>query len=153
MRRAALHEALPVPPSYQFLDWYITLTIAEKWKVGFIDSPLAEYRVHPCNGHPTVVRSGEDERISFELLERFFASPERQAEKKRHKRSVYAMIALDLADKYFGYNMTSEARRMYLRTIANRPSLILHGGVLRRLLATLTSKRLYDAIKARLSRG
>lgn len=150
VRRSALTEALPVPPSYQFLDWFITLTIAENWKAGFIDAPLAEYRVHPGNGHPSVVRSGEDERISFELLDKFFATKTRQAEKRRNRREVYSSISLDLADKYFGYDMARNARRMYWRAIKNRPALALQPAVARRFLASILSKRLYNAAKARL---
>ena len=63
------------------------------------------------------------------------------------RRRIYASQYLTLAEKYFGAGMTADARRCYWLAMRNQPGLLLQMGVLRRLLATMTSRRLYESAK------
>jgi hypothetical protein len=70
-----------------------------------------------------------------------------EAAKQRIRRRVYGAQYLRLAEKYFGARMNTDARRCYLQAMRNQPGIFLRTGILRRLLATMTSRRLYESTK------
>jgi hypothetical protein len=153
-RREAWMDALPVPQGLAFNDWYFTLMAARRGPFCYVDRVLADYRMHGANHHTTVSRNRSEERSVLWLLDRMFeqaeSDPALEAAKRRARRHVYAGHYLDFADKYFGFGMTSDARRCYLAAVRNRPSLAGRSAVARRLLASLTSRRAYEGLKAAL---
>jgi glycosyltransferase involved in cell wall biosynthesis len=147
-KREAWADALPVPEGYSFCDWYLSLGIAKKWEFFYIDSVLADYRIHTQNMHRTMTRDKMGERITFQVLDGFFSAAESQAEMQAMKLPVYAKNYYVLAEKYFGCQMTSDARRCYLKAIYYQPSLLLDLSLLRHLTGTLLGNEIYEASKS-----
>jgi hypothetical protein len=151
-RRAVWMDALPVPHGLAFNDWYFTLMAARLGPFCYVDQTLADYRVHGANHHTTVSRNKSEERSVMWLLDRIFEHPEADpaldAAKRAARRRIYAGHYLDFADKYFGFEMTDDARRCYLAAVRYRPSLATRSTVARRLLASLTSRKAYEGFKS-----
>jgi len=151
-RREAWMDALPVPQGLAFNDWYFSLMAARRGPFCYVDQTLADYRLHGANHHCTVSRNRSEERSVLWLLDRMFehveADPALETAKRRARHGVYAAHYLDFADKYFGFGMTGDARRCYLAAVRHRPSLAGRSTVARRLLASLTSRRAYEGLKA-----
>ena len=76
------------------------------------------------------------------------ADPALEAAKRRAGRRIYAAHYLDFANKYFWFGRNDQARRCYLEALRRRPSHVWSPGVVRRLAATMTSRRLYEGIKS-----
>jgi hypothetical protein len=153
-RRAIWMDALPVPHGLAFNDWYFTLMAARLGPFCYVDQTLADYRVHGANHHTTVSRNRSEERSVIWLLDRIFEQSELNPALERAKRAargrIYAGHYLNFADKYFGFEMTSDARRCYLAAVRWRPSLAGRSDVARRLLASLTSRKAYEGLKSAL---
>jgi glycosyltransferase involved in cell wall biosynthesis len=146
-KREAWADALPVPDGYNFCDWYLSLGIAKRWEFFYIDSVLADYRIHNQNMHRAMTRDKMGERITFQVLDRIFAELERQAEKEEVRDKVYANHYLILADKYFGSQMNNDARRCYLKAIYYQPTLSLNLAILRHFTGAVIGKNLYNNSK------
>jgi hypothetical protein len=153
MRREALLPLLPIPSRYRFLDWYLTTAIAQTWDCCYVDAVLADYRVHAGNMHRTMVLDRTGETTSLQILDRLFAEDVRREEKACWRERVYARHYLTYANKYFGVDMNSDARRCYWQAIVRQPSLILDPGVARRLAATIVGRTVYESAKTRLAGG
>jgi len=153
-RRAVWMDALPVPHGLAFNDWYFTLMAARLGSFCYVDQTLADYRLHGANHHTTVSRNKSEERSVMWLLDRIFEQPEvnpaLETAKRDARRRIYAGHYLDFADKYFGFEMTADARRCYLAAVRYRPSLAGRSSVARRLLASLTSRKAYEGLKSAL---
>ena len=146
VRRTALQSVLPIPPEFNWLDWYVTTSVAYDWLVGFIDQPLADYRVHIDGMHTGAAVIPTDERISMAVLGAAFGRKGRSKEKSRLRRDVYKSVYLDLADKYFG--CSADARRLYTRAILSKPSALLERGIARRWLGSILGIERYARVKA-----
>jgi glycosyltransferase involved in cell wall biosynthesis len=146
-RREAWALGLPIPSSLRFNDWYLSLSIAQRWPMFFIDEVLADYRIHDNNMHYTSVRDRWAEPVIMEVLERFFDSPGRETEKRRHRNEVYAAQYRQLADQYFGCDLLADARRCYWQAILRRPDQHTRSDVLRRLLGTYIGRNRYEGVK------
>ena len=153
MRREALLPLLPIPTRFRFLDWYLTTGIAQTWDCCYVDSVLADYRVHGGNMHRAMVLDRTGEATSLQILDRLFAEDARREEKACWRHRVYARHYLTYADKYFGFDMNSDARRCYVQAILRQPSLLLNPGVVRRLAATIVGRTVYESAKTRLAGG
>jgi glycosyltransferase involved in cell wall biosynthesis len=151
-RREAWLNALPIPEGLAFNDWYFNIMIARRYDVCYVNSVLADYRVHSQNHHTKVIRDKSEEPSIFYLLDRIFREVETNAEldqsKRQHRRRIYGAHYLKLADKYFGLNMNSDARRCYWHAVRNYPGHLLNFGVQRRWAATMTSRHRYEAGKS-----
>ncbi len=151
-RREAWLNAAPAPEWLAFNDWYFTLMMAREYEFYYIDRVLADYRVHSANHHHKIVLEKREEPSIFWLLDRIFSevekSPELESEKRRARRRIYGAQYLDMADKYFGCRYDVDARRCYLRAIRNRPAYAADWGVMRRLLATVIGRGVYEASKS-----
>jgi glycosyltransferase involved in cell wall biosynthesis len=150
VRRAALEPLLPVPPHFRFLDWYLTTGITEGWDSCFVPEVLADSRIHGANMHRAMILDRKGEATSQEILDRLFASPLRQDEKRRWRKRVYARHYLTYAEKYFGCGMNTDARRCYRRAIQLEPAVLFENGIARRFGATVVGRPLYESAKARL---
>ena len=150
-RREAWLNALPVPPWLAFNDWYFTLSMARQWEFYYLNTVLADYRVHGSNHHAKVVREKTEEPSIFWLLEQIFASPEKTAElettKQRARRRIYAAQYLDMAEKYFACGHNADARRCYKEAITLRPPYLLNTGVLRRSIGAFLGRAAYSYAK------
>lgn len=151
-RREAWLAVPPVPLWLAFHDWYFTLLMARRWPFCFVDDVLADYRVHAANHHTTIAKDRTEERSVLWLLDEVYAEQEAdaalEARKRAARRQVYASHFRDFADKYFGFHMNAEARRCYLRAVRLQPTTLADLGVVRRLLASMTSREAYERIKA-----
>lgn len=146
-RREAWQLAVPIPAHMHFNDWYISLSIAERWSVYFIDEVLADYRVHANNMHHAMVRDGWAEPIIVEVLARFLETPWREKEKRKYRNEIYAAQYRELADQYFGCNRLADARRCYWQAVLRRPDQHVCFGVMRRLIGAYLGLRRYEEIK------
>lgn len=153
-RREAWLAALPVPAWLAFNDWYFTLSMARQWEFYYLDSVLADYRVHGSNHHAKVVKEKTEEPSIFWLLDQIFASKEKTAEleisKQKARRQIYAAHFLDIAEKYFSCGYNSDARRCYLSAIKRNPKYLFDFGVLRRCSVSIAGRNAYEYIKPRL---
>ena len=151
-RREAWLAHLPVPDGLAFHDWYFSLLIARQAPFHFVDRVLADYRVHGTNHHSRISRDGSEERSVIWLLDKVYAESEADPAMERQKRSVcgrvYAAHYADFADKYFGFGLNAQARRCYFASLRRDPARGLDWRRLRRLAATLTSRRWYEQAKA-----
>lgn len=147
-RRQAWLEAMPIPKGLAFNDWYFNLMMARRWDFYYVNRVLADYRVHSQNHHSKIVTDKSEESSIFALMNRVFAEREwrddLEAGKRRIEKTVYATQYVTLADKYFGANMNSDARRCYWNAVKRRPSWLLRGGLLRRFSASIAGRAYYD---------
>jgi glycosyltransferase involved in cell wall biosynthesis len=151
-RREAWADALPIPHGFSFCDWFLSVGIAKKWEFFYIDQVLADYRIHTQNMHHTMIFDKTGERITMQILDQVFGEPDRQQEKRKVKRRVYAKNYLILADKYFGCQMNADARRCYLAALRYKPTYFANIGLMRRLLGTLIGPQTYELSKTVLKR-
>jgi glycosyltransferase involved in cell wall biosynthesis len=151
-RREFLLRHLPIPPHLAFSDWYFTVNMARETQFYYVDSVIADYRVHSGNFHATTIQDKSEERSIFWFLDQVYGSEERSAElqdrKLRARRQVYGRHYLTLADKYFGALMDEDARRCYWRGLKGNPAYFLSSGVSRRFAATLMGRNTYERVKA-----
>ena len=146
-RREAWALGLPIPSHLKFNDWYLSLSIAERWPLFFVDEVLADYRIHGNNMHSVMIRERWAEPIIMEVLERFLSSPNRQEEKRAHRNAIYAEQYRQLADQYFYWDLLTDARRCYWQAIMRRPDLHGRAEVLRRLFGTYLGRDRYENLK------
>jgi glycosyltransferase involved in cell wall biosynthesis len=150
-RREAWLKALPAPQDLAFNDWYFTLMMARENEFYYINEVLAEYRVHNQNHHTKIARNKTEETSIFWLLDKIFNSSEKSQEletqKQKSKSKIYSAHYLDVANKYFGFSFNADARRCYLLALRYRLSYFSDLGLLRRLLATLIKREIYESSK------
>lgn len=146
-RREAWALGLPIPSHLHFNDWYLSLSIAERWPLYFIDEVLADYRIHATNMHHVMVRDGWAEPMIMEVLAYFLASPGRENEKSKQYKEIYAAQFRQLADQYFGCGRLSDARRCYWQALLRRPHQHAHPDALRRLVGTYIGSARYEKFK------
>jgi glycosyltransferase involved in cell wall biosynthesis len=151
-RREAWLAQLPVPGHLAFHDWYFTVLIGRTYPFHYVHRVLADYRVHDANHHTRISRDRSEERSVLWLLNRVYreteASREIEIAKRAAERRVYSAHYVNFADKYFGFGLNADARRCYLAALRLAPSRLASPGVARRLAATLTSRRVYEGLKA-----
>jgi glycosyltransferase involved in cell wall biosynthesis len=151
-RREAWLDVLPVPDGLAFHDWYFTVLMARRHPFCFVDDVIADYRVHADNHHTKISKDRSEERSLLYLLDRVFheTEPDPAAERAKQavRRRIYAAHYVDVAEKYFGFGMTRDARRCYLQALRLRPASLIHRGIGRRFMATLAGRRFYDRLKA-----
>jgi glycosyltransferase involved in cell wall biosynthesis len=145
--REAWQKALPIPNGLGFSDWYLSLQIAKRYPLYFRNCVLADYRVHPEGMHVKMTPDYSEERTIHRLLGEIFQAADGDPRLHRMRGRIYGAQYLQLAEKYFGFQMNRDARRCYLQALRHQPSLVFRRGVPRRLLASLTSRRAYDWLK------
>ena len=157
-RREAWMSAWPIPEGLAFNDWYFNIMLARRYEFYYVNKVVADYRVHGANHHAAIARDRTEELSTIGLLDRVFSEEEQdkllETEKRKYRRSIYAMQYLDFADKYFGFEMNRDARRCYWRAAVNVPTTLFRRGIGRRLLSTYVPRSWYDSAKraARLGR-
>jgi alpha-1,3-rhamnosyltransferase len=152
-RREAWALGLPIPAKLRFNDWYLSLSIAQRWPMLFIDEVLADYRIHDNNMHRTSIRDRWAEPIIMDVLERFMECPGRERELRSHRNEIYAAQYRQLADQYFGCDLLADARRCYWQAILRHPGQHARPDVLRRLLGTYIGRSRYEGLKASTKRA
>jgi glycosyltransferase involved in cell wall biosynthesis len=163
-RREAWLNALPIPTGLAFNDWYFTVMMARAWDFYYVDSVVADYRVHVANYHALIIRDGREEQSIRWMLDLVYGSSERwldiEHQKRRQRGWVYGSNYMLQADKYFGFGMNAAARRCYLNAFRFYPRYLLQAGPLRRLLATFVARDTYElgkriarSVRARPSAG
>lgn len=146
-RREAWSEGLPIPDGFTFSDWYLTLQIARKWELFYLDRVLADYRIHGKNMHHAMIRDKKGEEITFSILDTVFADQGLSTEDKKMRGDIYGTHYAELGDKYFGCGMFSDARRCYLKAFSLMPGKYLQPPLMRRFAATFLGKNLYETLK------
>jgi hypothetical protein len=150
-RREAWMAAWPIPSGLAFNDWYFNLMLARRWEFYYVHEVLAQYRVHGLNHHTAIGKDGSEERSVFWLLDKIYseteATPELHLAKQQARREVYASQYLDFGFKYFGHEMSLDARRCFAAAVRHQPSLLLDPRVTRLWLATYLPRSWYERIK------
>lgn len=150
-RRHAWLAVPPVPEWLAFNDWYFTMHMARRFEFCYLSEVLADYRVHANNHHGKIIAGGIEEQSIMWLLDKVFSEqekdPELEAEKRRHRKDIYAAQFLILANKYFALGMYADARRCYARAMRSQPRNILRADVLRHFSATLIGRSAYEGFK------
>lgn len=156
-KREAWMDALPVPEGLAFNDWFFTLMIARKHPFYYIDSVLADYRVHTTNHHTRIAQNKTEETSIFHLLDRIFGEAEHdpalEKAKRRARNRIYAAHFLDMAEKYFYYRHNEDSLRCYARALTWRPASVLRPGPLRRILGLVIGRQRYESVKQFLRPG
>jgi hypothetical protein len=128
-------------------DWNLWLSAGRRWKAYCLNRPLTYYRMHSRNIHRKLSREREKERCERLILDRFFADPLLPANLKLLRRRVLAARYWESAQVYFSERMLSESRRCVLLALRWEPSRILRPELWERLIASLTSERLYQGLR------
>jgi glycosyltransferase involved in cell wall biosynthesis len=156
-RRECFVRQLPIPSHLAFHDWYFTVKMARETEFYYVNAVLADYRVHANNLHSQVVLNKTEEPSIFWLLDNIYNTEERTAElqlrKLQARGRIYGRQYCVSADKYFGVFMNSDARRCYRKAIRHFPRYLLAPGVMRRFLATLIGRNIYESMKCMWKRG
>ncbi|MCK6601718.1 MAG: glycosyltransferase [Bacteroidetes bacterium] len=131
-RREAWEKALPVPPEFSFLDWYMSLSMSLGFSAIYLPEVLASYRIHNAGMHRTMIRDRRGEQITRMVLNRFIPAGLQNGLITHSDRSVilsanYRTLAL----KYFGSGMMKEAAVCFRDAVSARPSLLLSPGFLK----------------------
>lgn len=145
-------RAIPLPPGMNFADWYMTLKMAEVSELCIIDDTLADYRIHPLNMHSTMVLDGSGERTTWRVLDHFTSESPRAIEVQKFRPEIYARHAAEWGDRYFGAEMSRDARRCYLRAIRLAPRQQLRSEILWRLAGTWLGAQRYAWLKQTIKR-
>ena len=150
-RRKAWHEAMPIPAHLAFNDWYFNLMMARRHDFCYVNTVVADYRVHTANHHSRIIADRSEEPSIRHVLDYIFSEPEAtpalEARKQSFKGRAYAAQYLTLANKYFGCQLLADARRCYLTAIRYSSPEALSLRTLRLLLATYLSPVAYSALK------
>jgi glycosyltransferase involved in cell wall biosynthesis len=152
-RREAWMLGLPIPDQLKFNDWYLSLSIAERWPLFFVDEVLADYRIHDNNMHSAMIKERWAEPIILEVINKFLSAPGRESEKRDHRNEIYAAQYKQLADDYFGSELLTDARRCYFNAILHSPGLVGRSEVLRRFLGTFLGRAGYKRVKGLTNRA
>jgi hypothetical protein len=104
-----------------------------------------------------IVRNRTEEPSIEYVLDRIFSEREKDPGLERKKQAargrVYARQFAMLADRYFGADMTKDARRCYVRALRHSPVEAFTMGRARRLMATFLDPEVYRAVKRVLGRS
>lgn len=150
-RREAWLKHVPIWEGLAFNDIYFNVMIARDWKFAYVPEVVADYRVHGSNHHAVIAVSRSEEPSIMRVLDWVFTNREMdkqtEALKQRRRNELYGAHYLDLADKYFGAGLTTDARRCYWRAFIHSPLQSLKVSTIRRFLATLISVGLYNRSK------
>ena len=146
-RREAWALGLPIPSAFHFNDWYLSLSIAQRWPFYFINEVLADYRIHQNNMHSTMIKERSAEPIIMAVLQRFLDSvPDKMAD-RRQRNEIYAAQYRQLADQYFGAGLLDDARRCYWEALRRFPYSHARTDVLRHLLGCYLGQHTYELVK------
>jgi glycosyltransferase involved in cell wall biosynthesis len=149
-RREAWAQVLPIPSGLGFTDWYLTLRVARRYPLYFVNAVLADYRLHASNLHSAMVRDHSEEKTIRRLLDEAFAESDHAAEKAAHRKRIYGVHAARMGDKYFGNEMYADAQRCYWQAAQLYPRALAKPGLVRRLAATYSPyayRRLKRAVR------
>jgi glycosyltransferase involved in cell wall biosynthesis len=146
-------RAIPLPKGMNFADWYMTLKMAEVSELCIIDDTLADYRIHPLNMHSTMVLDGTGERTTWRVLDHFTSESARADEITAFRPEIYARHAAEWGDRYFGAQMSRDARRCYLKAIGLAPRQYLRAEILWRLAGTWLGAQRYAWLKQQIKRA
>lgn len=80
------------------------------------------------------------------------AIPGLERAKQPAKARIYASQYLDFAEKYFGVNYYTDARRCYWEALRRQPQWLFRRGVSRHFTGTLMGRGCYDQVKRLLGR-
>jgi glycosyltransferase involved in cell wall biosynthesis len=146
-RAEVWRQALPIPAGLGFSDWYLSIRMARHNDFYYLPKPLANYRLHPKNLHSLMILDRSEEETILRLLADVFAQ-EKSEELLKIKKRVYGVNYFHLADKYFGCQMTDDARRCYLKAASFMPRLLLNPSWVRRSLGAIVGPRPYARLKS-----
>jgi glycosyltransferase involved in cell wall biosynthesis len=123
-RREAWREALPVPESFSFVDWYLNLRIARRFQVIYVPEVVADYRIHSNNQHSNVGAVDAFEKTVLAILDKIFSENDHQCEKKQIRSKVYGQAYRIFASKFMVSGRSDQARRCILQGLRAQPASI-----------------------------
>lgn len=143
-RKEAWKTGFPIPSTYSFLDWYLSLSIARKWDFFYIDSPLAYYRIHVNNMRHIMIKDRTGEETTRKVLDLFLSSPQLSA---KQRKEIVREANFILAEKYFGVNMYKDAKRCYISAFRTDFSLIFNKNFIKHFSGTMMGFKKYNQLK------
>lgn len=139
VRRSCLEEAGGYDESLVTThDWDLWLRLSSRWPVAFLDSYLADYRVHEANVSLRRSSRGEKERFIISLLDHWFDSGELPEHIQREKPKVYARAWLDIAEGYRAVGEITRMREAFRRALGYSRNPALYAPYRRLLLELVT---------------
>ena len=147
-RKEAWDLVFPFPLDRAIGDFEASMRMLGTWNLHFLHEPLAYYRIHPGNAHTKALKNKTAEHSIMGTIRDFCARTNMFSEEEQSAiiRKRYRW----LADSYFQYEMTEDARRCYRLGIQwGQPQQMLPHMV--RYAATWIGNKRYTALRNRLS--
>ncbi len=144
-RSEALLEHYPFPANFNYLDWFISLSIAQKYKLGYLPKTLAFYRIHAQGMHVQMIANKNGENTTFEILKHFSNLKAINDAKLKELKSIYwRKFGLN----YFGQDMFTDARRCFSNYLKIKTGNLLDTEIWKFYLASLLGKN-YQRLKSK----
>lgn len=142
-RKSMLNAVFPVPENYNFLDWYLTLSVSLNHPFYFLNETLAFYRVHNEGMHVQMIANKRGEETTFHILDHFkHLNAISSVRFKKLKSIYYRKFALN----YFGQNLLIDSRRCIINYLKNDLTALTDLSVMRLFIGTYLGKA-YPKIK------
>ena len=99
-------------------DWELWLRLTRKYRVGYIDQPLAKYRRHGSSMHHNIANK---ERDCFAVLNKVFSDPEPPRGVIEKKAHAYSNVHALLGRMYYASYQMPPARKHFFEAIRLYP--------------------------------
>lgn len=143
-RKAILHKIFPLPSNLKFLDWLISLSVAQQHKIGYLNQCLSKYRIHANGMHVTMVRDLYGEQTTNQILDQFLT--EERFEKSEIKK-IRIHHAKTFILRYFGCEMYEDTKRLVHQQLKlNGWSIFFDKQILKYYVASFMGKQ-YNLLK------
>jgi len=136
-RKDVLDNIFPIPTDYNFLDWYLSLSVSLHYAICYLNKDLAFYRIHQEGMHVTMIANKKGEETTFKIIEYFSAIDNFPTKKIKAIKSIYYYR---FANNYFGQGLYKDARRCFRKYISSHPRSILSIKVIRMFLSSYLGK-------------
>lgn len=150
-RRTALASVFPLPTwlpgRFGPMDWYMNLALARHHELYYLPETLAEYRLHAHNNHVRPLADRTRQVGVFGILDHYFSEPDRAAEKKSIRRSIYSQTYYNFGNRYLNSGMQAEARACFQKALVYEPRQLVRFTWWRRYIAAYLGLPRYQAIK------
>ncbi|WP_421944661.1 glycosyltransferase family 2 protein [Pedobacter sp.] len=113
-RKDILNNIFPIPMEYNYLDWYLSLSVSLNHPIGYLNKDLAFYRIHQNGMHVTMIANKNGEETTFKIIEHFSKLRIFNAEKIKNLKGIYYYR---FAHNYFGQGLYRDARRCFKKYI------------------------------------
>jgi glycosyltransferase involved in cell wall biosynthesis len=125
-------------------DWDLWLRFSRKYLFGYLDQPVAKYRLHDANMHKNVRRKAQDTLAIFDKL---FSEPDLSPTIRNKQNQAYSAAHLNIAWRYLIGGRSDVAKFHLWRALTLYPRQVLTPFYLRLLLGSFVGSRLYTTLR------